>query len=133
MTFFRVSALMSIILSVPCALWATPVQGATPTAQHARIHKSSTPLPSPAPTPGLTAEHAGTAAASAITTLLFIALGFCMYWIPALVAFARQHHNRGAIAVLNFLLGWTVAGWIAALIWAFTSPAPVVIAKETGQ
>jgi hypothetical protein len=67
-----------------------------------------------------------------VTTLSFVAL-FCLYWLPAIVAFSRNHHNRAAIAVLNLFLGWTVAAWIAALIWAFTNPAPVVVAKRTGQ
>ena len=27
-----------------------------------------------------------------------------------------------AIAVLNLFLGWTVMGWVAALVWAYTLP-----------
>jgi hypothetical protein len=48
----------------------------------------------------------------------FVVLG--LYFIPALVAEVRKHHNSMAIGLLNFLLGWTVLGWIAALIWAST-------------
>jgi len=46
--------------------------------------------------------------------------GFLLYFLPAIVAFYRRHHNRGAIFVLNFFLGWSGLGWIIALIWSFT-------------
>jgi hypothetical protein len=43
-----------------------------------------------------------------------------MYFAPTLVAGWRNHRNTGAIFVLNFLLGWWLIGWAAALIWALT-------------
>src|SRR5882672_459421 len=42
------------------------------------------------------------------------------YLLPALVASVRKHHHGPAIFTLNLLLGWTVLGWILALVWAFT-------------
>jgi uncharacterized membrane protein YqaE (UPF0057 family) len=42
------------------------------------------------------------------------------YLFPTLVAVSRSHHNSSAIFVLNLLLGWTLLGWIVALVWAFT-------------
>ena len=47
-----------------------------------------------------------------------------LYAVPSLVAWHRQHHNRTAILLVNLLLGWTVLGWIGALIWASTNPPP---------
>ena len=44
------------------------------------------------------------------------------YFIPAIVAAIRRHHNAMAIGVLNLFGGWTVVGWLIALVWAFTSP-----------
>jgi hypothetical protein len=51
-----------------------------------------------------------------------------LYFLPAIVASRRKHHNSGAIFALNLLLGWTVLGWIVALVWACTAvnPPPVV-------
>jgi ABC-type transport system involved in cytochrome c biogenesis permease component len=43
-----------------------------------------------------------------------------LYLLPWLVALWRSHHQTMAIFALNLLLGWTVLGWIAALIWALT-------------
>jgi hypothetical protein len=39
---------------------------------------------------------------------------------PAIIASLRRHHNAPAIFVFNLFLGWTVLGWILALVWACT-------------
>jgi hypothetical protein len=44
-----------------------------------------------------------------------------VYFLPTIIAFARNHHNAWAIFALNFLLAWTVIGWIAALVWSLTA------------
>lgn len=53
--------------------------------------------------------------------LLIAGTGFLLYSLPAMVAGARQHHNQLAIVLLNLLLGWTVLGWVLALVWACTA------------
>jgi len=53
--------------------------------------------------------------------LLAAGLGYCL---PAAFAVLRRHHNAGAIAALNLLLGWTLLGWIAALVWSLTAVQP---------
>jgi len=42
-------------------------------------------------------------------------VGF-VYIIPTI--FGRKKRKSAAIAVLNIYLGWTVIGWIVALVWA---------------
>lgn len=54
------------------------------------------------------------------TAVVFLGAAL-VYLLPTVVAAAREHHQGGAIAVLNILLGWTVLGWIAALVWAATA------------
>ena len=51
--------------------------------------------------------------------LFFAALFF--YFLPAIAAVMRRHNNKSAIWILNLLLGWTVLGWIVALVWAHTN------------
>jgi hypothetical protein len=48
-----------------------------------------------------------------------------VYFIPTFVASARNQENRFAIFALNLVLGWTVIGWIGALMWAIQKPAHV--------
>lgn len=40
------------------------------------------------------------------------------YMLPWAVAETRGRPNSGAIGVLNLLAGWTLIGWIAALVMA---------------
>jgi hypothetical protein len=58
---------------------------------------------------------------SDLNVVLIWGLILAFYFLPALVANARCHHQFAAIAVMNLLLGWTAIGWIAALIWAATA------------
>ena len=43
-----------------------------------------------------------------------------IYFLPSVIALTRNHNNLNAILVTNLLLGWTIIGWIAAMIWAHT-------------
>lgn len=43
------------------------------------------------------------------------------YFLPTFVSIAREHHQKPAIIALNLLLGWTVLGWIGALVWSLTA------------
>jgi len=52
--------------------------------------------------------------------IVLIVLIFSLYFLPFLIASLRQHKNMLAIFLLNFALGWTFLGWIAALIWSVT-------------
>jgi hypothetical protein len=40
------------------------------------------------------------------------------YFLPTIVAVARKVTNQGSVAVINFFLGWTLIGWVAALAMA---------------
>lgn len=55
---------------------------------------------------------------------ILIAMGIVLYFLPWMIAANRGHHNAGAIAALNFFLGWSVIGWVIALVWALSNPAP---------
>lgn len=58
-----------------------------------------------------------------MSTAIYLALfvfGLAVYFLPGLIAYNRKHKNEGAIVVLNLLLGWTLLGWIIALVWSFT-------------
>lgn len=41
-----------------------------------------------------------------------------VYFVPAIVADAREREDAFALTVFNVLFGWTVIGWIAAYVWA---------------
>lgn len=65
----------------------------------------------------------------AIRIIIGILLCVTIYGLPTGVALIRGRTNTGAIFVLNLFLGWTLVGWVVALIWAVASdqqnrPAP---------
>ncbi len=43
------------------------------------------------------------------------------YMLPWAIAATRGKSNTGAIFWLNLLLGWTVVGWVIALVMSCTS------------
>ena len=40
------------------------------------------------------------------------------YFLPWAVAVTRKMPNQSAIGLLNLLLGWTIIGWVIALVMA---------------
>ena len=48
-------------------------------------------------------------------------VGMGFYFLPTIIALVRQKRNTIAIFVLNFFLGWTFIGWVAALVWSLAT------------
>ena len=44
-----------------------------------------------------------------------------LYVAPFIIAMVRDHHRLPSIGLLNLAAGWTVVGWIAALVWSVTA------------
>jgi hypothetical protein len=72
------------------------------------------------------------ATAGLVLIVLLAIIGLAVYFLPSIIADRRRHHNRVPIILVNLFFGWTAIGWIAAFIWAFTSPAPnqVVVVQQ---
>jgi hypothetical protein len=56
----------------------------------------------------------------------FLSIGaLVLYLLPTMIAAIGNKRATGWIFLLNFLLGWTVLGWIGAIVWAvLDTPAP---------
>jgi hypothetical protein len=61
-------------------------------------------------------------------TLAAAQLSLVVYLAPAIIAALRKKKNIAAIAILNVLLGWTLAGWVAALVWSALRDEPRPVA-----
>jgi len=59
-------------------------------------------------------------------------LVFCglLYFLPSIVGHRKQ--SFAGIFLLNFFLGWTVIGWIVALVWACTAEIQVPVIAMAG-
>lgn len=51
-------------------------------------------------------------------SLAVLALAVLIYLIPTTIAHRRRHRNATGIFLLNLLLGWTLLGWVGALVWS---------------
>jgi hypothetical protein len=56
-----------------------------------------------------------------------LGLSAALYFLPSIIALARNKRDTLAIFLLNFSLGWSVIGWIVALIWAAKNDVPVAV------
>lgn len=52
--------------------------------------------------------------------LMIGAVAGAVYFLPTIAAYNREKVNTQAIFVLNLFLGWTLLGWVIALVWAVT-------------
>ncbi len=50
------------------------------------------------------------------TGIVIVVVG--LYFLPWLAALGRGHRNATGIFVLDLLLGWTLLGWVVAMVWA---------------
>ena len=51
-------------------------------------------------------------------TVILLAIIVLIYLLPTLIAFSREHPQRGLIVILNLIFGWTLLGWILIFLWA---------------
>lgn len=50
-----------------------------------------------------------------VILFLFVAI---LYLIPTIVVLSNGHPYATGVVLLNIFLGWTLVGWVAALVWA---------------
>ena len=53
-------------------------------------------------------------------------LAAILYFFPTIIALVRWRPNLMAIFALNLFLGWSVIGWVIALVWSLSATASVV-------
>ena len=53
-----------------------------------------------------------------MASLITWAILIIAYNAPSIVAFSRDRHSKWGVFWVNFALGWTFVGWVAALAWA---------------
>lgn len=62
--------------------------------------------------------------------MIYGILIFVLYFLPSINAYWKKKRNKSAVLTLNFFLGWTIIGWIVALIWSSTNDAPAQVIVE---
>ena len=59
-----------------------------------------------------------------VYVLFLIVMMLLLYPLPSIIAVVRRKRNRAAIIALNLLLGWSLLGWVVALVWALLREEP---------
>jgi hypothetical protein len=75
----------------------------------------------------------GTNTAAAVATGVFFIGSLVLYFCPTVVASAREHPRKVPVIILNVLLGWTLVGWVIALVWAYSAPERRDVAADTAS
>lgn len=57
----------------------------------------------------------------------FFGFMLLMYFLPTVIAIARNKRDTIAIFLLNLFLGFTMIGWWVALIWAAKHDNPMYV------
>lgn len=56
--------------------------------------------------------------------LLLMFAGIAFYFVPTIYAIHKKRKNKEAIFLLNLFLGWTLLGWVVALVWSAVEDSP---------
>jgi hypothetical protein len=57
---------------------------------------------------------------------VLLVLAAIAYFLPTVIALLRWRPNLMAIFALNLFLGWSIIGWVIALVWSLSATASVV-------
>ena len=65
-----------------------------------------------------------------MSPVIWLAL-LAVYVVPAVIVIARRRTSNALwIILLNVFLGWTVFGWVAALLWSILDVRPPVVIQR---
>lgn len=53
-----------------------------------------------------------------IAERIFLVVGAILYFVPTVLAWWMQVKSTRVIFYVNLVFGWTIVGWIVALMWA---------------
>ena len=66
-----------------------------------------------------------------IQEILIIIIPLIIYFIPSIVG--RKQRNFNSILLLNIFLGWSIIGWVVALIWAVSKEKKETLIVNSSQ
>lgn len=63
--------------------------------------------------------------------IFLIIVGFVVYFLPSMVGYDNK--NFSTIFIINLFFGWTLIGWVVALIFAFSDSKPTVVVQNNDK
>ncbi len=68
-----------------------------------------------------------------ILILIGILILAFIHFLPMIIALKRNHKNKIPIILINIFLGWSLVGWVIALVWATKKNENVMIENNFGS
>lgn len=68
-----------------------------------------------------------------LMAMSFFLFAPALYLLPTYEASNKGHTNLAAIALVNLLLGWSMIGWVVAIVWAFKRPEAIANTNMSAQ
>ncbi|MCK6462443.1 MAG: superinfection immunity protein [Candidatus Pacebacteria bacterium] len=65
-----------------------------------------------------------------VVLAVLLSIGTLGYLLPTTIAIIRRRTNTMAIFVLNLFLGWTLIGWVVALVWSVATDTPKPVTQQ---
>lgn len=59
-----------------------------------------------------------------LVSMLFFVFAPALYLLPTFEAWKREHPNMTPVVLVNIFLGWTLIGWVAAMVMAYRNNEP---------
>ena len=81
-------------------------------------------------TTGMSVAATSAGGPSVLMQVLFYLSLVALYLLPIYEASKRRHPSIVPISLIDIFLGWTVVGWIAALVWAVRRPEPAAASED---
>lgn len=106
-------ALLPATSAAPTPTPSVPAPNAAPSI-------STIPTPAPAPSVQNHAKPSQLFGLAIWIVVLVIIFGFTLYFLPFAIACIRDTTKKGAVFAVNFFFGWTLIGWVAALVMAIS-------------
>lgn len=64
-------------------------------------------------------------------SLLLGILILAIYFLPSIIGY--NHRNANSICLLNLFLGWTLIGWVVAIVWAVSNDKKEIEKIDIGK
>ena len=65
--------------------------------------------------------------------VLIILVAGLVYFLPTIIAVAREHLNAGPIFIVDLFFGWTLLGWVICLAWSFSAARKPATERRAAQ
>ena len=65
-----------------------------------------------------------------VLVMILVVASAGIYFIPTYIAYKKDKKNKLPILLINLFAGWTLIGWVGALVWAVSQEKPDLVIEN---